>query len=211
MREGQKIALVARYIGSSIKRGRLGTSIAALETTVSKRPFTFNRSLAETKSPPEHRLRSARTPLLIKPAHECLRLTAGLPRRCLSRFLPRIGRPAERGRVAEGFRTGSPECPANATRKLPPRCRCSAAWGSYRGGLTSRRCPICGCNLARAAELCRILKAQRHSAGRSETAKNITVIRGTIGGGFGRANAKRSRRTCYDAATARPTFCLTLR
>ena len=24
-----------------------------------------------------------------------------------------------------------------------------------------RRCPICGCNLARAAELCRILKAQR--------------------------------------------------
>src|SRR6516162_4261488 len=72
MRQGQKISTVARYIGSSIKRGRLGTSIAALETTASKRPFTFNRSSAETKSPHDHRLRSAHTPLPIKPAHECL-------------------------------------------------------------------------------------------------------------------------------------------
>src|SRR6516162_3020806 len=50
------------------KKGRLGTLIAALETTASKSPFTFNRSSAEH----EHRLRSARTPLLIKPAYECL-------------------------------------------------------------------------------------------------------------------------------------------
>jgi hypothetical protein len=62
-------------------------SVAALETTASKRPFTFNRSSAQTKSPHEHRLRSARTPLLIKPARECLLMALSrhptLGRQCL--------------------------------------------------------------------------------------------------------------------------------
>src|SRR6516165_4188210 len=71
--EGRPKDRTSRQIHRFIhKKGRLGTSIAALETTASKRPFTFNRSSAKTKSPYEHRLRSARTPLLIKPAHECL-------------------------------------------------------------------------------------------------------------------------------------------
>src|SRR6516165_11007732 len=71
--EGRPKDRTSRQIDRFIhKKGRLGTSIAALETTASKRSFTFNRSSAETKNPHEHRLRSARTPPLINPAYECL-------------------------------------------------------------------------------------------------------------------------------------------